>query len=160
MRSSSCSAIAYWPISGCASSAFFTSTGSRVSAARDREPLVRGDVLRQAEQLGRERRLRSGSAPGRVDARRHLDDVVVREPGERAVVAHVDLVHGAVAGDERRDEPERGLAVERAAALLEQRRLLDQLRVAVQLEQLALDLGDGLRARHAVELLASTSSCA
>ena len=49
--------------------------------------------------------------------------------------------------------PRRGLAVERAAALLEQRRLLGQPRVAVELEQLALDLGDPGSARHAVELL-------
>ena len=38
------------------------------------------------------------------------------------------------------DEPRRRLAVEGAAALLEQRGLLGQRRVAVQLEQLALDL--------------------
>ena len=55
---------------------------------------------------------------------------------------------------ERRDEPDCCFAVERTAALFEQRRLLVQRRVAVQLEQLALDLGDDGRARRrAVELL-------
>ena len=86
----------------------------------------------------------SGTRPVRLDPRRHLDDVVVGEPGERARVPDVDLVHVAVAGDERGDEAGRGLAVERAAALLEQRGLLGQRRVAVELEQLALDLGDDL----------------
>ncbi len=114
-----------------------------------RQPLVRGDVLRETEQLGRERRLRQRDEPAGLDARRHLDDVVVREAGERAVVTDVHLVHGAVAADERRDETGRGLAVERAAALLEQRRLLVQRRVAVELEQVALDLGDHLGARRA-----------
>ena len=51
----------------------------------------------EAEQLGRERLLRQRHRAVTRDARRHLDDVVVGEPGERAVVADVDLVHGAVA---------------------------------------------------------------
>ena len=82
-------------------------------------------MLDEPEQLRRERRLRA-AAPGRrgADARGHLDDVVVGQPGERAVVAHVDHVDRAVAGRQRGDEPGRRLAVERAAALLEQRRLL------------------------------------
>ena len=62
-------------------------------------------------------------------------------------------MHGTVAGNERGDEAERRLAVERAAPLLEQGRLLDEAGVAVELEQPALDLGDRLCARHAVELL-------
>ncbi len=97
----------------------------------DREPLVRGDVLDEPEQLRRERRLRQRLRAVRADPRRHLDDVVGREPGERAAVAHVDDVDGAVVRDERRDEPDRRLAVVRAAALLEQRRLLRERRVAV-----------------------------
>ena len=59
----------------------------------------------------------------------------------------------AGAGDERGDEAGRGLAVEGAAALLEQRRLLVDRRIAVELEQLALDLRHGCRPRDAVELL-------
>ena len=62
-------------------------------------------------------------------------------------------MHRAVVADERRDESGCRLAVERAAALLEQRRLLVQRRVAVELEQAALELGDDLRTRHAGELL-------
>ena len=53
----------------------------------------------------------------------------------------------------RTHEPDRSLAVERAPTLFEERRLLDELRIAVEIEQLALDLGDGRRAGHAVELL-------
>ena len=62
-------------------------------------------------------------------------------------------MHLAVSGRERRDQPEGGLAVERAAALLEQRGLLVDRRVAVEREQFALDLGDGRSARNALELL-------
>ena len=47
-----------WPISGWASSALRASTGSRVDRRLRREPLVRGDVLHEPEQLRRERRLR------------------------------------------------------------------------------------------------------
>ena len=50
-------------------------------------------------------------------------------------------------------EAGRRLAVERAAALLEQRRLLGDLRIAVELEQLALDLGHRGRARRPAALL-------
>ena len=53
---------------------------------------------------------------------------------------------------ERADQSDRRLAVEGAAALLEQRRFLDEVRIAIHLQQLALDLGDRRRAGHAVEL--------
>ena len=62
-------------------------------------------------------------------------------------------MHLARVRRDRADEADGGLAVERAAALLEERRLLDQVRVAIQLEQLALDLRDGRRAWHAFGLL-------
>ena len=119
----------------------------------DGEPLVGGDVLGEPEQLRCERLLRQRHDPAVLNARRHLDDVVVGEAGEHAVVPDVDLVHGVVAADERSDEAGRGLAVERAATLLEQGGLLVQRRVAVELEQPALDLGDDLGARHSAELL-------
>ena len=127
--------------------------GVPAECGADGEPLVGRHVLRRA----RAAPLRA--APGaagrgrRRDARRHLDDVVVGEPRERAVVPDVDLVHLAGRRRERRDEPGRRLAVEGAAALLQQRRLLVDLGIAVDLEQLLLDLGDGGRARHSVELL-------
>ena len=57
------------------------------------EPLVRGDVLGQAEQLRRERLLRQRDEPARLDARRHLDHIVVGKAGERAGVAQIDFVH-------------------------------------------------------------------
>src|SRR6266542_6166368 len=62
-------------------------------------------------------------------------------------------MHVAVAGRKGPDETDGRLAVERTAALLEERRLLDEVRVAIQLEQSALDLRDGRRPRHSVELL-------
>ena len=109
-------------------------------------------MLGEPEELRRERRLGQGDEAPVLDPRRNLDDVIVRQPGDGAVISHVHLVHDAVVADERGDEPGRGLAVEGAAALLEQRRLLVQRRVAVELEQAALDLGDDLRPRDAVEL--------
>ena len=60
------------------------------------EALVRGDVLGEPEQLRRERRLGKRDEAPVLDPRRNLDDVVVREAGERAVVPDVDLVHDAV----------------------------------------------------------------
>src|SRR5262249_56354860 len=107
---------------------------------RGGEPLIRGYVLDEPEQLGRQRRLGEGGDGVSRDDRGDLDEVVVREAAERAFVADVDLVHARVAGVERPDQADRRLAVEGAAALLEQRRLLGQGRVAVELEQLALDL--------------------
>ena len=88
------------------------------------EPLVRGDVLHQAEQLGRERPLRHRDGAPPPDPRRHLDDVVIGKPDQRAAVAHIDYLHLAAVGEQRCDERDRRLAVERAASLLEQRRLV------------------------------------
>ena len=91
----------------------------RVAADRraHRQPLVRGDVLHEPEQLGRERRLRQRHRPVDADPGGHLDHVVGGEPGERVAVPDVDLVHGAVSRGQRRDQPERGLAVVGAAPL-------------------------------------------
>src|SRR5262249_14979492 len=84
---------------------------------------------------------------------RQLDDVVAGQPGQGPVVAQVKHLDVAIAGRQRRDELRRGLAVERAAALFEQLRLRRQRRIAVQLEQLTFDLGDGCRTRNSVALL-------
>ena len=129
--------------------------GRAVTAACDGEPLVRGDVLHEAEQLGRERRLRQRHGAAR--ARRA--PAPRRRRRRRARRASPSLRTSTTCTspsprDERGDEAGRRLAVERAAALLEQRRLLVQRRVAVQLEQLALDLRDDLpRAASPSELL-------
>ena len=131
--------------------------GDRVARDRRlrRQPLVRRHVLDEPQELRRQRRLRQWLDSVRADPRRHLDDVVIGQSSERPVVADVDLVHLAAAGDERRHEPGGGLAVERAAALLEQRRLLGEAGVAIHVEQLALDLGHARRPRlSSVELLA------
>ena len=69
------------------------------------EPLVSRDVLREAEQLRSERRLRQRDGYAVLDARRDLDDVVVGEPRERAVVPDVDLVQLAGARRERATRP-------------------------------------------------------
>ena len=107
-------------------------------------------MLDEPEQLRRERRLRQRDGPVAADARRHLDDVVVRR-GRRACRRCARRRRGRRRSPaaQRGDQAHRGLAVVRAAALLEQRRLLVQRRVAVQLQQPALDLGDGRGARHA-----------
>ncbi len=116
------------------------------------EPLVRGHVLGQAEQLRCERLLRERDEPPVLDARGNLHHVVVGEAGERPGVPQIHLVHDVVARDQRSHEARGGLAVEGAAALLEQRRLLVQRRVAIELEQASLDLGDDLRARRPFQL--------
>ena len=80
-----------------------------------RQPLVGRDVLDEAEELGRERRLRERLGADRPDPRGKLDDVVVLQPLDDAVVPHVDDLHVAGPGRERRDERGRRLAVERPA---------------------------------------------
>ena len=59
--------------------------GRRVTRRLDREPLVGGDVLRRARAApARAAPAGAAYAPCRVDARRHLDHVVVGEARERA----------------------------------------------------------------------------
>ena len=129
--------------------------GDRVTGHRGlgREPLVGRDVLHETEELRGERSLGQRHRARRTDPRRELDDVVVLQPFHDAAVADVDDLHVARVGRERRDQRRRRLAVERAAPLLEQRRLLGDLGVAVDLEEPCLDLGHRRRARHAVALL-------
>ena len=110
-------------------------------------------MVYESEQLRCERGLRNRGRPPARDTRRNLYDVVVSETGQRSGVPRVDDVDCAVAGAQRLDEADRGFAVERTAPPLEERRRLGQVRIAVHLEQLALDLRDRLRPRHAVLLL-------
>ena len=152
-RSSSSSVSSYCPISGWARSAFFAVTGSRVAGRLGGQALVGGHVLDEPEQLGRERRFGQRLDPGARHPGRDLDDVVCRQPGECRSIAQVDLVDAVLDAGQRCDETRRRLAVERATALLELCRLLAERRIAVELQQLALELGDDGRARHAVELL-------
>ena len=121
--------------------------------SRDGESLVGRHVLREAEELWRERRLRQRHRAVRRDSRRNLDDVVVSESDQRAVVPRVDDLGVAVSGRQRRNELRRGFAVIRASALLEQRGLRDECLVAIEVEQLSLDPGDRRRPRHARSLL-------
>ena len=95
----------------------------------------------------------SGCAPSRSIARRDLDDRVVGQVRDRAVVPHVHDLHVARPGVERRHERRRRVAVERAAPLLEELRLRVERRVLVELEQPRLDLHDLLGARLARPLL-------
>ena len=110
-------------------------------------------MLDEAEEFGRERRLRQWPRTLPAHLRRHLDDVVVCEPGQNIAVAHVDHLDVTGVGGKRCHELDRGLAVERSAALLEERGFLGQRRVPVHAQELALDRRDGFRARDAVELL-------
>ena len=89
-----------------------------------REPLVGGDVLREAEQLGRERRLGERLGARAPDPAGTSTTSSRREPGERRAVARVDDLDVAGVGRERCEQRGGRLAVERASALLEQGRLL------------------------------------
>ena len=142
-----------WPISGCASSALRAVAGSRVTAASAVRRSYAATCWTRPSSSGASGRCGSGTGTVRADAGGHLDDVVVGEAVDDAVVAHVDDVHVTGVARERGDESGRGLAVEGAAALLQQRRLLVELGIAVELEQLALDLGHRDGARCAVALL-------
>ena len=79
--------------------------------------------------------------PVGVDAGRDLDHRVVGEAGQSAVVADVHHLDISGAGVQGGDQGGRGLAVEGPAAPLQQLGLGVQGRVAVQLQQPALDLG-------------------
>ena len=125
-RSTSSAESAYWPISGCASSALRATTAvaghgrrARRAARTRRRAATRPSSSGASGACGQRRRARRGRrAPAPRRRRRR------RRPASVAVVAHVDHVDVAVAVGERGDEADRRLAVERAAALLEQRRLL------------------------------------
>ena len=118
------------------------SSRSPVIAAVARQPLVSGDVLRRARAARGERRLLERFRAVAGDPSRAL-----RSTSSSARPAIVPLLRTSttwvspVVARQRSDELRRGLAVERAAALLEQLRLGRERWVAVQLQQFALDLG-------------------
>jgi hypothetical protein len=85
-----------------------------------RQPLVGSDVLREPEQLRRQRRLRQGYRATGSDLGRDFDDVVLREPGDRVAVPDVDHLDVAGVAGEGRHEADGRLAVEGASAPLEQ----------------------------------------
>src|SRR5690349_7814870 len=88
------------------------------------------------------------------DDRGDLDDRVVAEERQRSVVSEIDHVPAGAGGpEEARDQLDRRLRVAGAAALLQELGFLVETLVGVELEQLALDLRDDLRARPAVLLL-------
>ena len=71
-------------------------TGSRVTAAPAASRSYAATCWTRPSSSGASGACGSGSTTPPAHARGHLDDVVVREAGERAVVSHVDLVHDAV----------------------------------------------------------------
>ena len=85
----------------------------------DREPLVGRHVLDESEQQRFERGTWQWVRTIPVDARRQLDDVVVGEPWDCAVVAHVHHLNIAGACRQRGEQGGGCLAVERTPALLE-----------------------------------------
>src|SRR5262249_35880824 len=115
--------------------------GAAVAGARrfDGEHLVGGHGLHEPEHLRRERRHLDGMRTVEVDQRRHLDDGLVGESGDRATVTYVDVMVRTIAGEQRRHESGGRLAVVRAAALLEQARLMVERRVGVHVQQRLLD---------------------
>ena len=114
-----------------------------------REPLVGRDVLDEPEQLGRERRLRQRLRPVRADRaraaprRRRPRGPRRRRRSRRRRPARPRRRR------ERGDQRRRRLAVERAAALLEQRGLLRDLGVAIDVEQPRSISRHRRRTRHA-----------
>jgi hypothetical protein len=82
-----------------------------------------------------------------------LDDRIVGQLGQCAVVAHIDDLHIASVVPERREELHRRLAVERAASAHEQLGLGVDRGVAVDLQQLALDVENLLRPSALASLL-------
>ena len=104
-------------------------------------------MLDEPEQLGRERRLRERQrrrrgrrVPAARRRRRRPGRPACRRCGRRP-----SCTAPASTPLSEAHQPDGRLAVVRAAALLEQRRLLRQRRIAVHLQQLALDLGDRSR---------------
>ena len=71
--------------------------GRVVDGRGDGHPLVRSDVLHEPSRSAGSGSCGAARTVG-ADPRRQLDDVVVGETGQRAVVAHVDHLHRPVAG--------------------------------------------------------------
>ena len=136
------SARSYWPTSGCAAARRRRGPARRGSPRRGRAARSRRRAPRGRGCVVEGRDARTAVAPDGVDAARHLDDVVVGQERQGAVVADVAhvLAPSPLSSDD--DQSDRRLGVERAAALVEQRRLLGQRRVGVHLEQLGLDRCD------------------
>ena len=108
----------------------------RRSCRLDRQLLVAATRLDQAVHSGASG-ASAAAPPVARDARGNLHDDVIGQVGQRAAVARVDDLDIAAAVVERRDQLRGRLAVEGAAAVLEQLRLRVERRVAVQLEQVA-----------------------
>src|SRR5882724_4032968 len=85
------------------------------------EPLVGAYVLHEPEQLRGDRWLRQRLRAAGPDLGEHFDHIVVGKTLDGPVVADVDDVRLPGVRGQRTDEPDRGLAVERATALLEER---------------------------------------
>ncbi len=118
-----------------------------------RRPTPRSARRRRRAGPGRAARARAGAAPRGTAPSRPIragtsTTSSSARPASVRAVADVDDLDVAGVADQRADQLDRGLAVERAAALLEQRRLLGERRVAVEVEQPALDLHHRLRARR------------
>ena len=100
-----------WPISGCVRAApSAPSPASPLTAARGGQPLVRRDVLDEAEQLGRERRAGAGAAPLAPDAsraprRRRRRPSPASVPPLRTSTTVDVAVAGGERGDQRRSRP-------------------------------------------------------
>ena len=121
--------------SGFAISAVSASLARSGQRRRDREALVVLRVRDEPVHLGRKRIDRQRVGAVAIDRAGDLDDVVVGQVGDRAVVAHVHDLHVAGAGVQRRDQRRGRVGVEGAAPLLQQLRLRVEGRVLVQLEQ-------------------------
>lgn len=108
----------------------------------------------EAAQQRRQRRGRLGNRAVAADPGRRLDHRVVVEERQRAVVAQVDHLDVLAVAEQRRQQRDRGLRVERAAPVRQQLRFVVERRVGVHPQQLPLQAGHLRRPCRPLPLLA------
>ena len=114
----SASARSYCPTSGCASSAdSHPVAGRRAARRRPRAPRTPTRARPARAAAARSGAAGTGTGAAAADHRGHLDHRLVGEERQRAVVAHVDDLHVPAVAEQRREQRDRGLGVERAAPL-------------------------------------------
>ncbi len=124
------------------------------------EPLVPGDGGDQRGNVVGDGGDRLGDEASVREPGGHLNDVVVGQEGQQAVVAQVDDAGDLLGAGDGQDQLDRRLGVERAAAALERGRLGVDLRVGVEASNsssMALTASARVGSRSCS---ASTSSCA
>ncbi len=160
-RSAIFSARSYCPISGCASSAAATRDRPPRSAASTASSSYADTCATSPRISGGSGAAGTGAGPLGPDHRGHLDDRLVRA-GSRSVPSLRTLTTwtSPASREQRREQRDGRLGVERAAPLAEQLRLGVERRVGVHPQQLGLDRRDrGRPGAGDVRCSATTASC-